>query len=116
MSIAASNTSMRVPAGFRNLLEGLAREVLREQPTDVVAFAAQYFQKLLESREATLAPWSHPVPAPLRPRTRRGSRQHQQGSQRGACPHNPHELGHLSRDATAALAPNPPFATVQPQN
>ncbi|NWT23843.1 SP17 protein, partial [Cardinalis cardinalis] len=52
MSIAASNTSMRVPAGFRNLLEGLAREVLREQPSDVVAFAAQYFQRLLESREA----------------------------------------------------------------
>ncbi|NWR97374.1 SP17 protein, partial [Motacilla alba] len=51
MSIAASNTSMRVPAGFRNLLEGLAREVLREQPPDVVAFAAQYFQKLLECRE-----------------------------------------------------------------
>ncbi|XP_041336451.1 sperm surface protein Sp17 isoform X1 [Pyrgilauda ruficollis] len=51
MSIAASNTSMRVPAGFRNLLEGLAREVLREQPTNVVAFAAQYFQKLLQQRE-----------------------------------------------------------------
>ncbi|XP_041336452.1 sperm surface protein Sp17 isoform X2 [Pyrgilauda ruficollis] len=53
MSIAASNTSMRVPAGFRNLLEGLAREVLREQPTNVVAFAAQYFQKLLQQREAS---------------------------------------------------------------
>ncbi|NXY20844.1 SP17 protein, partial [Atrichornis clamosus] len=52
MSIAASNTNMRVPAGFRNLLEGLAREVLREQPADVVAFAAQHFQKLLEQREA----------------------------------------------------------------
>uniref|UniRef100_A0A803W597 Sperm surface protein Sp17 n=1 Tax=Ficedula albicollis TaxID=59894 RepID=A0A803W597_FICAL len=52
MSIAASNTSMRVPAGFRNLLEGLAREVLREQPSNVVAFAAQHFQKLLEQREA----------------------------------------------------------------
>ncbi|KAM7030319.1 sperm surface protein Sp17 [Acridotheres tristis] len=52
MSIASSNTSMRVPAGFRNLLEGLAREVLREQPADVVAFAAQHFQKLLEQREA----------------------------------------------------------------
>ncbi|NXT12803.1 SP17 protein, partial [Prunella fulvescens] len=52
MSIAAANTSMRVPAGFRNLLEGLAREVLRQQPKDVVAFAAQYFQKLLEQREA----------------------------------------------------------------
>ncbi|XP_063273930.1 sperm surface protein Sp17 isoform X2 [Prinia subflava] len=52
MSIAYSNTNMRVPAGFRNLLEGLAREVLREQPTNVVAFAAQHFQKLLEQREA----------------------------------------------------------------
>ncbi|NWR09759.1 SP17 protein, partial [Paradoxornis webbianus] len=52
MSVAYSNTNMRVPAGFRNLLEGLAREVLREQPTNVVAFAAQYFQKLLEQREA----------------------------------------------------------------
>uniref|UniRef100_A0A8D2MDI8 RIIa domain-containing protein n=1 Tax=Zonotrichia albicollis TaxID=44394 RepID=A0A8D2MDI8_ZONAL len=30
--------------------------VLREQPTDVVAFAAQYFQKLLESREGEISP------------------------------------------------------------
>ncbi|NXQ24828.1 SP17 protein, partial [Alaudala cheleensis] len=52
MSIASSNTNMRVPAGFRNLLEGLAREVLRVQPANVVTFAAQYFQKLLEQREA----------------------------------------------------------------
>ncbi|NXS23884.1 SP17 protein, partial [Mystacornis crossleyi] len=52
MSIASADTNLRVPAGFRNLLEGLVREVLREQPTDVVAFAAQYFQKLLEQREA----------------------------------------------------------------
>ncbi|NXO19423.1 SP17 protein, partial [Oriolus oriolus] len=52
MSIASANTNMRVPAGFRNLLEGLAREVLRGQPADVVAFAAQYFQKLLEQRDA----------------------------------------------------------------
>lgn len=64
MSIAASNTSMRVPAGFRNLLEGLTREVLREQPTDVVAFAAQYFQKLLESREGE---WPCPAGTPSLP-------------------------------------------------
>uniref|UniRef100_A0A8C3QIQ4 RIIa domain-containing protein n=1 Tax=Cyanoderma ruficeps TaxID=181631 RepID=A0A8C3QIQ4_9PASS len=56
MSIAYSNTNMRVPAGFRNLLEGLAREVLREQPTNLVAFAAQYFQKLLEQREGDPIP------------------------------------------------------------
>lgn len=60
MSIASSNTSLRVPAGFRNLLEGLAREVLREQPTNVVAFAAQHFQKLLEQREGE---WPCPAPA-----------------------------------------------------
>ncbi|NWZ67507.1 SP17 protein, partial [Acrocephalus arundinaceus] len=52
MSIAYANTNIRVPAGFRNLLEGLVREVLREQPTNVVNFAARYFQKLLELREA----------------------------------------------------------------
>ncbi|NXF75474.1 SP17 protein, partial [Sclerurus mexicanus] len=52
MSIPFSSTNVRVPVGFQNLLEGLAREVLREQPTDVVAFAAQHFQRLLEQREA----------------------------------------------------------------
>ncbi|XP_032565508.1 sperm surface protein Sp17 [Chiroxiphia lanceolata] len=52
MSVPFSTTSVRVPAGFQNLLEGLVREVLREQPGDVVAFAAQHFQRLLEQREA----------------------------------------------------------------
>ncbi|NXM73073.1 SP17 protein, partial [Serilophus lunatus] len=52
MSVPFAATSVRVPAGFQALLEGLAREVLREQPTDVVAFAAQHFQRLLEQREA----------------------------------------------------------------
>ncbi|RMB92081.1 hypothetical protein DUI87_31610 [Hirundo rustica rustica] len=66
MSIAYSNTNMRVPAGFRNLLEGLVREVLREQPTNVVAFAAQHFQKLLEQREGLpfLAISQEVVPVP----------------------------------------------------
>ncbi|KAM7083007.1 sperm surface protein Sp17 isoform X1 [Ciconia boyciana] len=52
MSIPSSRTTVRLPAGFRNLLEGLALEVLRAQPTDVVAFAAQHFQTLLQQREA----------------------------------------------------------------
>ncbi|NXG23448.1 SP17 protein, partial [Grallaria varia] len=52
MSVPFSTNNVRVPAGFQNLLEGLAREVLREQPADVVAFAAQHFQRLLEQREA----------------------------------------------------------------
>ncbi|NWY08299.1 SP17 protein, partial [Nothoprocta ornata] len=51
MAIPFSNTRLRVPAGFRELLEGLAREVLRAQPRDVVAFAAEHFQALLEERE-----------------------------------------------------------------
>ncbi|NWQ86578.1 SP17 protein, partial [Burhinus bistriatus] len=52
MSIPSSTTTtLRLPAGFQNLLEGLALEVLRAQPTDVVAFAAQHFQMLLEQRE-----------------------------------------------------------------
>ncbi|KAM6370615.1 sperm surface protein Sp17 [Pluvialis apricaria] len=55
MSIPFSSTPLRLPAGFQNLLEGLALEVLRAQPSDVVAFAAQHFQTLLEQREGTLA-------------------------------------------------------------
>ncbi|NWS64797.1 SP17 protein, partial [Chunga burmeisteri] len=51
MSNPSSSTTLRLPTGFQNLLEGLALEVLRAQPTDVVAFAAQHFQTLLERRE-----------------------------------------------------------------
>ncbi|NXU31546.1 SP17 protein, partial [Thalassarche chlororhynchos] len=50
MSIPFSSTTLRLPTGLQNLLEGLALEGLRVQPTDVVAFAAQHFQKLLEER------------------------------------------------------------------
>ncbi|XP_076219955.1 sperm surface protein Sp17 [Aptenodytes patagonicus] len=55
MSTPSSSTTLRLPAGFRNLLEGLALEVLRAQPTDVVAFAAQHFQTLLEQRKTSPA-------------------------------------------------------------
>ncbi|KAM6334558.1 sperm surface protein Sp17-like [Alca torda] len=55
MSTPFSNITLRLPDGFQNLLEGLAWEVLRAQPTDVVAFAAQHFQKLLEQREGSSA-------------------------------------------------------------
>uniref|UniRef100_A0A8C8RSH1 Sperm surface protein Sp17 n=1 Tax=Pelusios castaneus TaxID=367368 RepID=A0A8C8RSH1_9SAUR len=53
MSIPFSNTHHRIPLGFANLLEGLAREVLREQPEDIPAFAAKYFEELLDKREET---------------------------------------------------------------
>ncbi|NXJ86853.1 SP17 protein, partial [Trogon melanurus] len=55
MSVPFSSTPLRLPAGFGNLLEGLALEVLREQPDDVVSFAARHFQALLERRRETSA-------------------------------------------------------------
>ncbi|NXY86810.1 SP17 protein, partial [Alcedo cyanopectus] len=58
MAIPSSCSTLRLPAGFRNLLEGLALEVLRAQPDDVVAFAAQHFQKLLQEREGE---WPSPA-------------------------------------------------------
>ncbi|CAN2388129.1 Sperm surface zona pellucida binding protein. Helps to bind spermatozoa to the zona pellucida with high affinity. Might function in binding zona pellucida and carbohydrates [Pristimantis euphronides] len=51
MSIPFSNTHYRIPRGFANLLEGLSREVLREQPQDLPHFAARYFADLLKNRE-----------------------------------------------------------------
>uniref|UniRef100_A0A8C3VRG2 Sperm surface protein Sp17 n=1 Tax=Catagonus wagneri TaxID=51154 RepID=A0A8C3VRG2_9CETA len=53
MSIPFSNTRYRIPQGFGNLLEGLTREILREQPDNIPAFAAAYFENLLEKREET---------------------------------------------------------------
>ncbi|XP_072449222.1 uncharacterized protein [Chiloscyllium punctatum] len=53
MSVPFSNTTLRIPRGFGNLLEGLSREVLRHQPKDIIEFAAIYFEDLLEKREAT---------------------------------------------------------------
>uniref|UniRef100_A0AAQ6IKS2 RIIa domain-containing protein n=1 Tax=Anabas testudineus TaxID=64144 RepID=A0AAQ6IKS2_ANATE len=51
MSVPFSNTHLRVPQGFGTLLEGLAREVLRDQPEDIPKYAAQYFETLLKQRE-----------------------------------------------------------------
>ena len=35
-----------VPEGFKEILSDLTREVLREQPKDIVHFAASYFEYL----------------------------------------------------------------------
>ncbi|XP_047450713.1 sperm surface protein Sp17 [Mugil cephalus] len=51
MSVPFSNTHLRVPRGFGTLLEGLTREVLRDQPEDIPKYAAQYFNTLLKQRE-----------------------------------------------------------------
>ena len=51
MAVPFSNTKLRVPQGFQNILEGLAREVLRAQPPDIYAFGAVYFENMLKARE-----------------------------------------------------------------
>ncbi|XP_069004161.1 uro-adherence factor A-like [Embiotoca jacksoni] len=53
MSVPFSNTHLRVPRGFGAILEGLAREVLRDQPEDIPKYAARYFNVLLNQREAS---------------------------------------------------------------
>lgn len=50
MVIPFSNTKLRVPKGFQSLLVGLSTEVLRSQPKNIHAFAADYFEKLLQRR------------------------------------------------------------------
>ncbi|XP_064651522.1 trichohyalin-like isoform X8 [Lineus longissimus] len=51
MAVPFSNTKLRVPKGFQNILEGLAREVLRAQPEDIYSYGAMYFENLLKIRE-----------------------------------------------------------------
>lgn len=43
--------SLSIPGGFEYLLEGLTREVLREQPSNIIGFAAEYFNRKLAERE-----------------------------------------------------------------
>ena len=37
-----------VPDSFKEILSNLTREILREQPTDIIHFAAAYFEHLNE--------------------------------------------------------------------
>lgn len=53
MVVPFSNTKLRVPPGFQSLLVGLSTEVLRSQPRNIHAFAAEYFEKLLKRRDET---------------------------------------------------------------
>ena len=48
-----STTKLKVPKDFPALLEGLAIEVLRHQPKDIVKFASNHFTQLLEARTHT---------------------------------------------------------------
>ena len=47
-------SSIQVPPGFEHLLEGLAREVLREQPQNIIVFAADYFRQKLSLRDSKI--------------------------------------------------------------
>uniref|UniRef100_A0A8C6T2H1 RIIa domain-containing protein n=1 Tax=Neogobius melanostomus TaxID=47308 RepID=A0A8C6T2H1_9GOBI len=51
-----SNTHLRVPRGFGALLEGVTREILRDQPKDIPKYAAEYFKTLLKKREGDADP------------------------------------------------------------
>ena len=51
MSVSYAPRGLSVPAGFEYILESLAREVLREQPKDIIAFAAEYFKAKLIVRD-----------------------------------------------------------------
>uniref|UniRef100_A0A0X3P684 Sperm surface protein Sp17 n=1 Tax=Schistocephalus solidus TaxID=70667 RepID=A0A0X3P684_SCHSO len=53
MSAPFSNTRLRVPPGFQNILECFAREVLRLQPMDIYKFGMDYFDLLLRKRRET---------------------------------------------------------------
>lgn len=41
----------QIPHGLAVVVEGLAREILRNQPTDIYAFSAHHFEELLKLRE-----------------------------------------------------------------
>lgn len=51
MSMSYADNKLRVPPGFEHLLQGLAREILRNQPDNLLEFAAQYFRKKLQERD-----------------------------------------------------------------
>jgi len=51
MAVPFSNTKLRVPKGFQNILEGLSREILRHQPENAFEFGCKYFEQLLKVRE-----------------------------------------------------------------
>ena len=50
MSVRYGDIKLAVPNGFKELLENLSREILREQPGNIARFASVYFQRRLEAR------------------------------------------------------------------
>ena len=54
MSVPFSNTRLRVPHGFQNLLEAFAKEVLRQQPANIYEFGAVFFEEMVKERQSAL--------------------------------------------------------------
>ena len=55
MSVSYAPKQVCVPPGFENILEGLAREILRAQPDNVIDFAAEYFKRKIELKNSELS-------------------------------------------------------------
>lgn len=60
LAAAASMSHIQIPPGLTELLQGYTVEVLRQQPSDLVDFAVDYFTRLREAR----SPASIPPAAP----------------------------------------------------
>lgn len=51
MSVSYGRVKLAVPTGFKEMLETVTREILREQPTDIPLYLATYFQYLKENQK-----------------------------------------------------------------
>jgi len=54
MSVNFGTFKLGIPPNFKEVLEALTREILKEQPTDVATFSAIFLNELLEKREQGL--------------------------------------------------------------
>ena len=52
MTVKYGRVKLGVPTGFKQCLENVTREVLREQPSDIPAFLACYFTSLSENQKS----------------------------------------------------------------
>lgn len=51
MSVSYGRVKLGVPSGFKEMLEAVTKEILREQPKNIPGFLSAYFAKLLENQK-----------------------------------------------------------------
>jgi len=51
MSVSYGRVKLAVPTGFKEMLETVTREILREQPRDIPRFLAKYFEYMNENQK-----------------------------------------------------------------